>query len=137
MDLPTRPEKCAESGEELSHSCQTFGGTIPASGAHCRRGDLSHALGLTSWLECDHFWKYRLVGLKSVRPLKEKVNWRPAGMTDARLISGGLSHPSRRLRIQITARNCARKVVGLLRSECFAPCGKARSGSRQGNRCAR
>jgi hypothetical protein len=62
-------------------------------------------------LECDHFWKYRLVALKSVRPLKEKVNWRPAGMTDARLISGGLSHRSRRLHIQITARNCARKVV--------------------------
>jgi hypothetical protein len=35
-------------------------------------------------------------------------------MTDARLISGGLSHPSRRLRIQITARNCARKVVVLI-----------------------
>ncbi len=90
-----RPEKCALSSEELSDSGQTLGGTIPASGAHCRRGDLSDALGLTSWLECDHFWKYRLVALKSVRPLKENVNWRPAGMTDARLISGGLSHPRR------------------------------------------
>jgi hypothetical protein len=56
-------------------------------------------------------WKYRLVALKSLRPLKKKVNWRPAGMTDARLIAGRLSHPSRRLRIQTTARNCARKVL--------------------------
>jgi hypothetical protein len=48
MDLPTRPEKCAESGEELSDSGQTLGGTIPAGGAHCRRGDLSDALGLVS-----------------------------------------------------------------------------------------
>ena len=48
VDVQPGPEKCAESGEELSHSCQTFGGTIPASGAHCRRGDLSDALGLVS-----------------------------------------------------------------------------------------
>ena len=34
-------------------------------------------------------------------------------------------------------RNCARKVVVLLRSECFASRGKACLGSREGNRRAR
>src|SRR5437764_177746 len=42
-------QNCAVSSEELSNSRQTFGGTIPSSGAHRRRCDLSDALGLTSY----------------------------------------------------------------------------------------
>ncbi|PYL81254.1 MAG: hypothetical protein DMF21_05915 [Verrucomicrobia bacterium] len=44
----SRPENRAASSEEFSDSGQTFGGTVPAGGAHRGRCDLSDALGLAS-----------------------------------------------------------------------------------------
>ena len=43
-----RPEKCVLSSEGLSDPGETLGGTVRASGAHCRRRDLQDALGFVA-----------------------------------------------------------------------------------------